>query len=315
MKKIISIALVAVLMVFALAGCAEKEETTPSTEPSTAATSEESATTSEAPAAAEETTEAMTGTITVISREEGSGTRGAFIELMGIETDDGDMTYDMAEIASGTNQVMTTVQTNDKAIGYISLGSLNDTVKAVTVDGVVASADNIIAGTYAIARPFNIASMNGEFSEVAQDFINFIFSEEGQQIAVDNGYISTGNEGAYEGGGMSGNIVCAGSTSVSPLMEKLYEAYKEYNPDVTVEIQATGSSSGMTAAIDGVCDIGMASRELKDSEIEKGLVPMVIAMDGIAVVVNNDNSVNNLTSDEITAIFTGAITDWAEIAG
>ncbi len=313
MKKIIGIMLVAVMVMFAMVGCAEKAPET-STEPSaTTSAPESTAPESSAPESTEP--EGMTGTISVISREEGSGTRGAFIELMGIETDEGDMTYINAEIASGTNQVMTSVQANKQAIGYISLGSLNDTVKAVTVDGVVASADNIIAGDYAIARPFNIASMNGEFSEVAQDFINFIFSEEGQQIAMDNGYISTGNQGAYTGSGMSGNIVCAGSTSVSPLMEKLSEAYKAYNPDVSVEIQATGSSSGMTAAIDGVCDIGMASRELKDSEIEKGLVPQVIAMDGIAVVVNNDNAVNNLTSDEVTAIFTGEITDWSGIAG
>jgi phosphate transport system substrate-binding protein len=262
----------------------------------------------------------MTGAITVISREEGSGTRGAFIELMGIEVKDADgnnvdMTVDTAEIANSTNMVMTTVQSNPKAIGYISLGSLNDTVKAVTVDGVEATPENIIAGTYPVARPFNIASMNGEFSEVASDFIDFIMSDEGQQIAVDNGYISTGSEGSYSGSGMSGTIVCAGSTSVSPLMEKLAEAYQVMNPDVNIEIQATGSSSGMTAAIDGVCDIGMASRELKDSELEKGLVPMVIAKDGIALVVNNDNPVSNLTSEEVTAIFTGEITDWSEIAG
>ncbi len=322
MKKIIGILMAVLMITFIMAGCAEKE-TTPSTEPSAASAPEASAAASEAPAAASEAegsqeTEAMSGAVSVISREEGSGTRGAFIELMGIEQKDADgnkvdMTYDMAEICSGTNQVMTSVEGNVQAIGYISLGSLNDTVKAVTVDGVVASADNIVAGTYAIARPFNIASMNGAFSEVAQDFINFIFSEEGQQIAVDNGYISTGNEGAYTGSGMSGTIVCAGSTSVSPLMEKLAEAYQVYNPDVEVEIQATGSSSGMTAAIDGVCDIGMASRELKDSELEKGLEPMVIAMDGIAVVVNNDNAVNDLTSEQITAIFTGEITDWSDL--
>jgi phosphate transport system substrate-binding protein len=261
----------------------------------------------------------MTGAITVISREEGSGTRGAFTELMGILVKDAngeevDMTVETAEIASGTNMVMTTVQSNEKAIGYISLGSLNDTVKAVTVDGVVASADNIIAGTYPIARPFNLASMNGEFSEVAQDFINFITSEEGQKIAMENGYISTGNSGAYTGSGMKGKIVCAGSTSVAPLMEKVAEAYKALNPDVDIEIQATGSSAGMTAAIDGVCDIGMASRELKDSEIEKGLTPIVMAMDGIAVVVNSASTIDNLTSEQITAIFTGEIADWAEIS-
>jgi phosphate transport system substrate-binding protein len=239
---------------------------------------------------------------------------------MGIEVKDAngnavDMTTDSAEVANSTNLVMTSVQSNPKAIGYISLGSLNDTVKAVTVDGVEATADNILNGTYVVSRPFNIASMNGEFTEVAADFVDFIMSDEGQQIVTDNGYISTGSNGAYTGSNLSGNIVCAGSTSVSPLMEKLAEAYKALNPDVDIEIQATGSSAGMTSAIDGVCDIGMSSRELKDSEIEAGLVPVVIAKDGIAVIVNGENSVDNLTSDEVTAIFTGEITDWSEIAG
>lgn len=290
MKKILGIGFAVVMMFALITGCATTTvDETPS--PSTG----------------------MTGTITVITREDGSGTRGAFIDLMDIKTDEGDMTYDMAEIANGTNLVMTTVQGNMKAIGYISLGSLNNTVKAVTVDGVEATADNISAGTYAIARPFNIASLNGEFTEVAQDFINFIMSEDGQKFATENGYISDSNTGAYTGGGMSGKVVCAGSTSVSPLMEKIAEAYQLVNPDVDIEIQATGSSSGMTAAIDGICDIGMASRELKDSEIEKGLVPLVIAMDGIAVVVNNDNSVDNLTSEQITAIYIGETTDWSDL--
>ncbi len=304
MKKLIGIALAAFLVIFAVTGCAEKAET-PSTETS--------------PAPAGQAPEGMSGAITVISREEGSGTRGAFTELMGILQKDAngeevDRTVETAEIASSTNMVMTTVQSNEKAIGYISLGSLNDTVKALTVDGAAATPDNIIAGAYPIARPFNLASMNGEFTEAAQDFIHFILSDEGQKVAVDNGYISTGSSGAYTGGGMTGSIVCAGSTSVAPLMEKVAEAYKALNPGVDIEIQATGSSAGMTAAIDGVCDIGMASRGLKDSETEKGLVPIVMAMDGIAVIVNSDSPIDNLTSEQITAVFTGEITDWAQIS-
>ncbi|NCB51915.1 MAG: phosphate ABC transporter substrate-binding protein [Clostridia bacterium] len=304
MKKIYSVLIVVALAIAILAGCGS------------AAGSGSAGSTPSGEAASE----AMTGAITVISREEGSGTRGAFIELMGIEVKDADgntvdMTSDLAEVANSTNLVMTSVQSNPKAVGYISLGSLNETVKAVTVDGVEPTVDNILDGTYAIARPFNIASMNGEFSDVAADFIAYIFSDEGQQVVVVTGYISTGSTGAYTGSGMSGDIVCAGSTSVSPLMEKLAEAYMAINPDVDIEIQATGSSAGMTSAIDGTCDIGMASRELKDSELQAGLVPSVIAKDGIAVVVSNDNSVNNLTSAEITSIFTGEITDWSEIAG
>lgn len=298
MKRIYSVLVVAALAMAILAGCGSTSTPSPT----------------------EAASEGMTGAITVISREEGSGTRGAFIELMGIEVKDADgnavdMTADSAEIASSTNMVMTTVQSNAKAIGYISLGSLNETVKAVSVDGVEATVENINSGSYVVSRPFNIASMNGEFSEAAADFIGFIMSDEGQQIVIDSGYISEGGTGAYTSSGIEGDIVCAGSTSVSPLMEKLAEAYKTYNPDIDIEIQATGSSSGMTAAIDGVCDIGMASRELKASELQAGLVSQAIAKDGIALVVNTKNSVTNLTSDEVTAIFTGEITDWSEIAG
>lgn len=257
-------------------------------------------------------------TMTVITREEGSGTRSAFIELMDIQQEDDagqlvDMTADSAEVVNGTNLVMTSVAGNRQAIGYISMGALNDTVKAVKIDGVAATPENIISGDYKAARPFYIASMNGQYSEAAQDFVNFILSDEGQAVVSENGFINRIGSGPYAGGGMSGKIVCAGSTSVSPLMEKLAEAYKADNPNVEIEIQSSGSSAGMTSAIEGICDIGMSSRKLKDSELEKGLVPTVIAMDGIALIVNKENAVDNLTSAQVTAIYTGEITTWSQL--
>ena len=300
MKKILGIGIAAVMLLAVLAGCGAKApDTSASNGASTGA-------------------KLPTGAITVISREEGSGTRGAFIELMKIEAKDADgktvdMTTDSAEIANGTNVVMTSVASNVKSIGYISLGSLNDTVKAITVDGAAASAESIINGTYSVARPFNIASMKGEYTVVAQDFVNYIMSEDGQKIALEHKYITEGNTGAYKGSGMSGKIVCAGSTSVSPLMEKLAEAYMVINPNVEIEIQSSGSTAGMTSALEGICDIGMASRELKDSELEAGLVPTVIALDGIAVVVNNENGLEDLKSEQITAIYTGEITEWSQL--
>ena len=255
--------------------------------------------------------------ITVVSREDGSGTRGAFIELFGIEekNDAGekiDNTTDTAEITNSTAVMMTTVAGNDNAIGYVSLGSLNDSVKALSVDGVEASAENIKNGTYAVARPFNIAT-GKEVSEVTKDFINFILSEDGQAVVEENGYISQGNTGAFKSTEAEGKIVVAGSSSVTPVMEKLKEAYAAVNPDVEIEVQQSDSTTGMTSAIEGVCDIGMASRDLKDSELEAGLTPTVIAMDGIAVVVNNESPVSELTSENVKDIFTGEITDWADV--
>ena len=285
--------------------------TTAGTEAGTEAAAGE--TTAAAPA---DRTEAE-GPITVVSREDGSGTRGAFIELFGIEekNDAGekvDMTTEDAEITNSTSVMMTTIAGNKDAIGYISLGSLNDTVKAVKIDGAEATVENIKSGAYKIARPFNIAT-GGTVSDAAADFIKYIMSEEGQKVVEDNGYISQGNEGAYNGAGVSGKVVIAGSSSIAPVMEKLKEAYTILNPDVTIEVQQSDSTTGMTSALEGVCDIGMASRELKDSELEAGLVPTVIAMDGIAVIVNNDSPVAELGSADVKAIFTGEATDWADI--
>ena len=251
-------------------------------------------------------------TITVISREDGSGTRGAFTELMGIAADDVDNTVETAEISNSTSVVIQSVAGNKNAIGYISLGSLGDEVKAVSVNGVEATVDNINNGTYKVSRPFNIATKEN-ISELAADFVTFIMSADGQAIVEEKGYIKASDNGAYTSSGLSGTIVVAGSTSVAPVMGVLADKYKELNSGVTVEIQQTGSSAGMTSAIEGACDIGMASREVKDSEIEQGLVPTVIAMDGIAVIVNNENEVSSLSSEQIKGIYTGEITDWSEV--
>lgn len=261
---------------------------------------------------------AMADEINVISREDGSGTRGAFIELFGIvqENDAGekvDYTTEECDITNSTSVMMTSVAGNDCAIGYISLGALNDTVKPLRINGVDVSTENIEAGAYTIARPFNIATRT-QISDAAQDFIDFIMSAEGQDVVVANGYIAI-NEDAqnFAGGRVSGKIVVAGSSSVTPVMEKLKEAYEALNPHVEIELQQSDSSSGMISTIEGVCDIGMASRELKESELESGLCAMPIAMDGIAVIVSNDNPVNGLTSEQVRRIYMGEITDWSEV--
>lgn len=255
--------------------------------------------------------------IGVLTREDGSGTRGAFIELFGIEKEDEsgekvDYTTDEAIVTNSTSVMMTTVAGELYSIGYISRGSLNDTVKAVQIDGTDATVDNIKNSSYKIARPFNIATKEG-LSEAAQDFISFIMSADGQAVITDNGYVAVSDAAAYTGKMDSGKIVVAGSSSVSPVMEKLKEAYLEKNPDVTIEIQQSDSSTGMADAIDGTCDIGMASRDLKDSETGQGLTGTVIAMDGIAVIVNNDSPVTNLTSEQVQEIFTGNVTVWSDI--
>lgn len=252
--------------------------------------------------------------ITVVSREEGSGTRGAFIELLGVEKKDEsgnkiDYTTEEAVITNSTNVMMTTVAGNEAAIGYSSMGSLNGTVKALKVDGAEATVENIKSGAYQVSRPFNIAT-RGEVSEAAQDFISYILSAEGQAVVSENGYIPLDDAPAYAGKQVSGKIVVAGSSSVTPVMEKLKEAYASVNPNAEIEIQTSDSTTGMQSAIDGVCDIGMASRALKDSELEAGLTGTTIAMDGIAIIVNPNNPVDGMTVAQIEQIFTGAVTTW-----
>lgn len=256
-------------------------------------------------------------TITVVSREDGSGTRGAFIELFGIEVkneagEKEDHTTELAEITNSTSVMITSVEGNKSAIGYISLGSLNDKVKALQIDGAEATTENISNGSYKISRPFNIA-VNALDNPAARDFISFILSTEGQAVVENSGYISVEAAGGYTASGISGTITIEGSSSVAPVMEKLKESYTALNPDVKVELQQSDSTTGMTSTIEGLCDIGMASRELKSSELEAGLTSYVIALDGIAVIVNNDNAVSDMTSEMVRQIFTGEITDWDNV--
>ena len=258
--------------------------------------------------------------INVLTREDGSGTRSAFIELFGIEQKNEagekvDCTTDNAAVTNSTSVMMTSVAGDLYSIGYTSLGSMNDAVKvkAISIDGAEATVENIKNGTYKIARPFNIATKDG-LSEAAQDFIDFIMSADGQAVIEDNGYIPVSDAAPYSGKMDAGKIIIAGSSSVTPVMEKLREAYLAKNPSVTIEIQQSDSSTGMSDTIDGTCDIGMASRELKDSEKEKGLTSTVIAMDGITVIVNNDCPINSLTSEQVNDIFTGNAATWSEIS-
>ena len=254
--------------------------------------------------------------INVLSREDGSGTRGAFIELFGVEKKNAqgkkvDYTTDEASITNSTAVMLTTVAGNKYAIGYVSLGSLSSSVKSVKIDGVSATVDNINNGSYKIARPFNVAVRNN-LSNAAQDFLNYILSSDGQDIIAANKYIKVPAANSYNASGISGKIVVAGSSSVSPVMEKLIEAYKALNPSVQIELQTSDSTTGVINAIDGTCDIGMASRALKDSEKEKGVREVTIAIDGIAVIINNDNPVESLKKSDVEGIFTGKINSWSE---
>lgn len=254
-------------------------------------------------------------TISVVTREEGSGTRDAFTELTGVLVKDGDNKTDntttSAVTINSTEAVITNVKDNEAAIGYISLGSLNDTVKALKIGGVEATADNVKSGDYAVSRPFNIA-YKGELSDVAQDFVDYIMSSDGQKIVSDNGYVTVSENAAYSGKKPSGKISVAGSSSVSPVMEKLAEAYQQVNTNAKVEIQTSDSSAGMQSAMGGTCDIGMASRDLKDEE-KSALKVETIAKDGIAVIVNNANTCDDLTLDQVKSIYTGETTVWSDI--
>lgn len=300
MKKTGSIVIASMMLVGLMTGCGSN------------ATTSDSAS-SEATGSAS----SVSGTISVVSREDGSGTRGAFVELTKVEEKDADgnkvdHTTTDAVIANSTDVVLNNVAGDSNAIGYVSMGALNDTVKAVKVDGVEATTDNVKAGTYAISRPFNIAVSKDEaLSDAAQDFYNFIMSAEGQQIVEDNKYIKINDSAeAFESNDASGKVVVAGSSSVTPVMEKLSESYQQINPNVTIEVQQSDSTTGMTSAMEGTCDIGMASRELSDEEAAK-LTATAIALDGIAVIVNKDNQVSDLTLDQIKKIYIGEITDWS----
>ena len=261
---------------------------------------------------------APSGTISVLSREEGSGTRGAFVELFGVEEENADgekvdnTTVD-AQVTNSTAVMMTTVAGDPQAIGYISLGSLDDSVKALKVDGADATAENVKNGTYKVSRPFNIVT-NDDLSDVAQDFIDYILSSDGQAIVEKENYIAVDDAAeAYAGSSPEGNVVVAGSSSVTPVMEKLKEGYEAVNPNASIEIQQSDSTTGVEQAISGVCDIGMASRELKDSETSEGITGTQIAIDGIAVIVNNENTMTDITSDQVKQIYTGEVTNWEDL--
>lgn len=298
-KKITATALFGVLAVSAFAGCG----------------SAGSSSNGSSDAGSDATKFDASKTISVVTREEGSGTRDAFTELTGVLVKDGDNKTDntttSAVTINSTEAVITNVKDNEAAIGYISLGSLNDTVKALKIGGVEATADNVKSGDYAVSRPFNIA-YKGELSDVAQDFVDYIMSSDGQKIVSDNGYVTVSENAAYSGKKPSGKISVAGSSSVSPVMEKLAEAYQKVNTNAKVEIQTSDSSAGMQSAMGGTCDIGMASRDLKDEE-KSALKAETIAKDGIAVIVNNANTCDDLTLDQVKSIYTGETTVWSDI--
>ena len=298
LKKFLVVAAIVAMTAVSVVGCGSKEEGTEGgTEPKT---------------------EWDAGNdISVVSREDGSGTRGAFIELFGVEEKDEngekmDMTTEEAAITNSTSVMMNTVAGNEYAIGYISLASLDDTVKALKIDGAEATVDNIKSGTYKIQRPFNIVTKEG-LSDVAQDFVNYIMSPDGQKVVEENNGIPMDDVKPYESNGATGKIVVAGSSSVSPIMEKLKEAYVKVNTGAEIEIQTNDSTTGVTSVIDGLCDIGMASRELKDTEKSAGVTPTVIALDGIAVIVNNDSAVDELSSEQVKSIYTGEVLTWDEV--
>ena len=285
MKKSVSLLLAGLMLCGALTGCGGNNSTAENTDSQTA-----------------ESTTGTSGAIHVVSR----------VELTGVEDDNGDNTTVEAEIANRTDAVLTTVAGNEAAIGYVSLGSLNDTVKAVTVDGVEATVDNVKSGDYTLSRPFNIAT-KGEPTGVAADFIGFIMSADGQAIVGEDYITVNDNAEAFTSDGSSGHITVGGSSSVSPVMEQLIEAYKAVNPNAQIDLQTSDSTSGMTGAMDGTFAIGMASRELKDEEAAE-LTGTAIALDGIAVIVNTANTVDNLTMDQIRSIYVGETTDWADVA-
>lgn len=292
MKKLICTVMAGAMLALSFAGCGSSSSSANSDSPSGTG---------------------ITGAITVVSREDGSGTRGAFTELLGVlDEKKNDATTESAEITNSTSVMISTVAGNNNAIGYVSLGSLSDTVKAVKVDGIECTANNIKSGEYKVARPFNLAYCDGELSEAAQDLIDYIMSSDGQAIVEKEGYIPIEGDSEYKSKNLDGKITVAGSTSVAPLMNVIADEYKKLNPNVSIEIQESGSTAGIQSATEKAVDIGMSSRELKDEET-KTLTAKQIAMDGIAVIVNQSNTTDDLTSDMIKSIYLGNTTVWDEI--
>lgn len=302
MKRTWKLAAAALSLTFVLAGCSTTNSNPDSSTDTTGAA---------------DASTGMSGTITVISREEGSGTRGAFVELFGIEEKDADgnkvdHTTEEANVTNNTAGMITSVSGDKQSIGYVSLGSLNNKVKAMKIDGNEATVDNVKSGAYAVSRPFNIVTKDN-MNDVAKDFVNFILSTDGQKIVEDNHYIPLDNATSFTSTKPSGKITVGGSSSVSPVMEKLIEAYKKVNSGATIELQTTDSTTGVTSTVEGTYQIGMASRDLKDEEVAQGVKSTKIAIDGIAVIVNNENSIDNLSKDQVKSIFTGEATDWSTI--
>lgn len=308
MKKKVLAAVLMGAMVFSMAACGSNDS---------GSSSDSTATEDSASSDSGSDASAPSGTISVLSREEGSGTRGAFVELFGVEEENADgekvdnTTVD-AQVTNSTAVMMTGVAQDPQAIGYISLGSLDDSVKALKVDGAEASAENVKNGTYKVSRPFNIVT-GDSLSDVAQDFVDYILSSDGQAI-VGEDYIPVDDAAeAYAGTSPEGSVVVAGSSSVSPVMEKLKEGYEAVNPNASIEIQTSDSTTGVESTISGICDIGMASRELKDTETSEGVTGTQIAIDGIAIIVNNENSMTDITSDQVKQIYTGEVTNWEDL--
>ena len=313
MKKKVLAAVLMGAMVFSMAACGSGD----SGSSSDSTTTEDSASSDSSSDSSSSDASAPSGTISVLSREEGSGTRGAFVELFGVEEENADgekvdnTTVD-AQVTNSTAVMMTGVAQDPQAIGYISLGSLDDSVKALKVDGAEASAENVKNDTYKVSRPFNIVT-GDSLSDVAQDFVDYILSSDGQAI-VGEDYIPVDDAAeAYAGTSPEGSVVVAGSSSVSPVMEKLKEGYEAVNPNASIEIQTSDSTTGVESTISGICDIGMASRELKDTETSEGVTGTQIAIDGIAIIVNNENSMTDITSDQVKQIYTGEVTNWEDL--
>ena len=313
MKKKVLAAVLMGAMVFSMAACGSNDSGSSSDSTAT----EDSASSDSSSDSSSSDASAPSGTISVLSREEGSGTRGAFVELFGVEEENADgekvdnTTVD-AQVTNSTAVMMTGVAQDPQAIGYISLGSLDDSVKALKVDGAEASAENVKNGTYKVSRPFNIVT-GDSISDVAQDFVDYILSSDGQAI-VGEDYIPVDDAAeAYAGTSPEGSVVVAGSSSVSPVMEKLKEGYEAVNPNASIEIQTSDSTTGVESTISGICDIGMASRELKDTETSEGVTGTQIAIDGIAIIVNNENSMTDITSDQVKQIYTGEVTNWEDL--
>ena len=313
MKKKVLAAVLMGAMVFGMAACGSNDSGSSSDSTAT----EDSASSDSSSDSSSSDASAPSGTISVLSREEGSGTRGAFVELFGVEEENADgekvdNTTADAQVTNSTAVMMTGVAQDPQAIGYISLGSLDDSVKALKVDGAEASAENVKNGTYKVSRPFNIVT-GDSLSDVAQDFVDYILSSDGQAI-VGEDYIPVDDAAeAYAGTSPEGSVVVAGSSSVSPVMEKLKEGYEAVNPNASIEIQTSDSTTGVESTISGICDIGMASRELKDTETSEGVTGTQIAIDGIAIIVNNENSMTDITSDQVKQIYTGEVTNWEDL--